>query len=83
MVVLDDEMGEFVERGLSILSAAILDEVILPGRLGVVARGRPARVGVKSNLAKIDLLGLGYPSSKCDHGTPPPNLGGVFLGWNY
>jgi hypothetical protein len=83
VVVLDDEMGEFVERGLPILSAAILDEVILPGRLGVVARDRSPRVGVKSNLSEVDPLGLGYPSRKGDHGTPPPNRGGVFIGWNY
>lgn len=83
MVVLDDEMGEFVERGLPILSSTELDEVILPGRLGVVARDRTPRVGVKSNLAEVDPLGLGYPSRKRDHGTPPPNLGGVLVGWNY
>jgi hypothetical protein len=83
VVVLDDEMGEFVESRLPILSAAILDEVILPGRLGVVARDRTPRVGVKSNLSEIDPFGLGYPSRKRDHGPPPPNRGGVFIGWNY
>jgi hypothetical protein len=83
VVVLDDEMGEFVERGLPILSAAILDEVILPGRLGVVARDRTLRVGVESDFPKVDPLGLGYPSGKGDDRTPPPNGGGVFIGWNY
>jgi len=83
VVILDDEMGEFVERGLPVLSSTELDEMILPGRLGVVARNRPAGVRVESDLPKIDPLGLGYPSGKCDHGTPPPNLGGVLLGWNY
>ena len=83
MVILDDEMGEFVERGLSVLSAAILDEVILPGRLGVVARDRTLRVGVESDLPKIDTLGLGYPSRKGYDRTPPSNGGGVLVGWNY
>jgi hypothetical protein len=83
VVILDDEMGEFVERGLLILSSTELDEVVLPGRLGVETRDRSSRVGVESNLSEIDPLGLGYPSSKCDHGTPSPNLGGVFRGWNY
>lgn len=83
MVILDDEMGEFVERGLPVLSSTELDEVVLPGCLGVETRDRPAGVGVESNLPKVDLLGLGYPSGKRDHGTPTPNLGGVLLWWNY
>jgi len=83
VVVLDDEMGEFVERGLPILSSTELDEVILPGRLGVVARDRTPRVGVKSNLAEVDPLGLGYPSRKGYDRTPPPHGGGVLVGWNY
>jgi hypothetical protein len=83
VVILDDEMGEFVERGLSVLSAAILDEVVLPGRLGVVARDRTLRVGVESDLPKIDTLGLGYPSRKGYDRTPSPNGGGVLIGWNY
>jgi hypothetical protein len=83
VVVLDDEMGEFVERGLPVLSSTELDEVILPGRLGVVARDRSLRVGVESDLSKIDTLGLGYPSGKGDDRTPPSNGGGVLIGWNY
>ena len=79
-----DEVREFVERGLSILSTTELDHgSILPRCLGVIARIRAYRVRVKTNLVDVHLLHCRNSARERDHGRPP--LHGVrgFILWHY
>ena len=84
MSLFRDEVREFVERGLSILSSTELDHLLfLPGCLGVIARHRSYRMRMKTDLVDVHLLHRRNSPRERDHGRPP--LHGVrgFILWNY
>jgi hypothetical protein len=50
MVVFDDEVGEFMERGLPVLATTKRDPMIFPGCLGIKTRDGSLGVMMESDL---------------------------------
>ena len=58
VIVFDNEMGQFVERGLSILSTTKGDPMILPRCLRIETRDGFRWVVMESDLFEVDAFGL-------------------------